>query len=154
MSITMSFEGGRELEQVLEQLATPAARKASARRALRKTAEPMVPIAKGMVRVDQADLRDSIGVGTRLTRRQQSQHRRMFRDDRAAVEMFFGAGGLAQATQEEFGNWKQAPHPYIRPAWDGEKGQMLSRLSAELWADIQKAVARAERRAARLAARG
>jgi hypothetical protein len=44
--------------------------------------------------------------------------------------------------------------PFARPAWDADGKKMLDRLKAELWADIQKTVARAERRAARLAARG
>jgi hypothetical protein len=78
----------------------------------------------------------------------------MFRSDRAAVEVFVGAGGLAQATQMEFGNVKDAPQPFMRPAWDAESRATLDRLAALMWAEIEKTAARQARRAARQAAKG
>lgn len=154
MRVTVRTEGFRELEQALEQLATPGARKASARRALRKAAEPIVEAAQGMApRGATGTLAPSVSVGTALSRRQRGLHRRMFQSDRAAVEMFIGAGPLASAHTQEFGTIRHAPQPFLRPAWDQGQRQMLETLKAELWVDIQRAVARAERRAARLAER-
>ena len=155
MSATVKLSGFRELEAELAKLATPAARKASARRALKKAAEPMVGVAQGMApRGETQTLAPSISIGTKLSKRQARMHRKMFRDDRAAVEIFVGAGPYASAWNQEFGNRNHAAQPYMRPAWDQQQGPMLDRLKAELWADISKAVARAERRAARAAAKG
>ena len=155
MSATVKLEGFRELERELARLGTHTARRASARRSLRKAAEPMVGVAQGMApRGDTQTLAPSISIGTKLSKRQAGMHRKMFRDDRAAVEMFVGAGPLSSAHTQEFGTIHHAPQAFMRPAWDQEQGPMLERLKAELWADIQKSVARAERRAARLAAKG
>ena len=155
MSVTVRLEGFKELEAELEKLATPATRKASARRALKKAAEPMVGVAQGNApRGETGRLAPSISIGTKLSKRQRGLHRKMFRNDRAAVEMFIGAGPLSSAHTQEFGTIHHGPQAFLRPAWDAEKGPMLERLKAELWADISRAVARAERRAARAAARG
>ena len=155
MSATVRLEGFKELEAELAKLERPAARKASARRSLKKAAEPMVGVAQGMApRGETQTLAPSISIGTKLSKRQRGLHRKMFRDDRAAVEMFVGAGPLSSAHTQEFGTRFHAPQPFLRPAWDQEQGPILKRLKAELWADISKAVARAERRAARLAAKG
>ncbi|WP_127104366.1 HK97 gp10 family phage protein [Pararhodobacter zhoushanensis] len=156
MSSTVSLTGFRELEAVYAQLANPTARKASARRALRKSAEPMAATANGLAPNDTSTEGKSIEVlvGTRLSRRQARQHRRMFRDDRAAVEMFVGAAPHPASWNQEFGNRIHAAQPYLRPAWDQDRAAMLEQLGRELAIDIHRTVARAERRAAQLAARG
>jgi hypothetical protein len=153
MSFTVRTEGFAELERALEQLGTQTAQKASLRRAAVKALRPVAEKAAELAPRDQGGLAESIGVGTKLTKRQAGLHRKMFRDDRAAVEVFAGAGGLAQATQMEFGNFKDAPQPFLRPAWDAEGMATLERLKTELWADIQRTAARQARRAARQAAR-
>ena len=155
MSITVKLEGFKELETELAKLATPALRKASARRALRVSAQPIVDAAQAKApRGDTNTLAPSIKFGTRLSKRQSGLHRRMFRGSRAAVEAFIGAGPLASAHTQEFGTRHHGVQPFLRPAWDGGQKAMLEQIKAALWADIEKAVARAERRAARLAAKG
>ena len=149
MTVTVKITGMKALERELEKLGSVATRKASARRALKKSAQPMADIAQSLAPRASGDLAISVGVGTKLTKRQAGLHRKMFGSDRAAVEMFVGAGGLAQAPQQEFGNFRHAPQPFMRPAWDQDQRALLDRLKAELWADIEKAVARAEARAAR-----
>ena len=152
MTASLRLEGFRELEQELAKLGSHTTRRASARRALRKAAQPMADLAQSMApRGDTQTLAPSITVGTKLSKRQQGLHRKMFRNDRAAVEMFVGAGPLSSAHTQEFGTIHHAPQSFMRPAWDQEQGPILDRLKAELWADISKAVARAERRAARAA---
>lgn len=154
MTVTVKLEGFKELEAELAKLAKPAARKASARRSLKKAAEPLAVLAQRMApRGDTNTLAPSIAVSTKLSKRQRKQHRRMFRNDRAAVEMFVGAGPLSSAHTQEFGTIHHAPQPFLRPAWEQDKKAMLERLKTELWKDIEKAVARAERKAARDAAR-
>ena len=154
MSIAVRFEGGRELERALQELGREATQKASLRRAARVALQPVADLAQANAPRLTGTLQLSVGVGTRLSKRQAGLHRRMFRDDRAAVEVFAGAGPLAQATQAEFGNRDQAPQPYMRPAWDAEGRKTLDRLAVAIWADIQRTAARQARRAARQAARG
>lgn len=94
-------------------------------------------------------LQISIGVGTKLTKRQGKLHRKMFKSDKASAEVFVGAGGLAQATQVEFGNEHQAAEPYMRPAWDGNKDKALDIIKSELGGEIMKAAQRLAKKAAR-----
>lgn len=153
MTVTMRLEGFSELEKELERLANPSQRKASARRAMKASAEPIVSAARAMApRGETNTLAPSVAYGTKLSKRQAAQHRRSV-SERSGVEAFIGAGPFSSAWNQEFGNRHHAAQPFLRPAWDAGQAAMLDRLKVELWADIQKAVARAERRAARLAVR-
>ncbi|MGB1389497.1 MAG: HK97-gp10 family putative phage morphogenesis protein [Paracoccaceae bacterium] len=149
--MSVRVEGLRELERELDKL-TKAAGKGVLRRSLKKAAEPMVDIAMAMVPVDKGDLKASITVSTKLAPRQQGLHRKMFRDDRASIEMFLGpsytlgAGGRHGHLQE-FGTVHHAPQPFMRPAWDQDQQAMLKRLSDQLWVEVRKSVARASRKA-------
>jgi HK97 gp10 family phage protein len=146
---TYTVDGLRDLDAALGNL-PKATGKNVLRRTLRKAAAPIVEEAADKVPVLTGALQISIGVGTKLTKRQSKLHRKMFKDDRASVEMFVGAGGLAQATQAEFGNEHQAAEPYMRPAWDGNKDKALDIIVNELADEI----ARAARRLAKKAAKG
>lgn len=158
MSITVRTTGFRELERELERLGKETTQKASLRRALKKAAEPMAEIARGLAPNDPAtgapDLQSSITVSTKLSDRQKAKHRKMFRNDRAAVEMFVGPGPDPAAWNQEFGNVNHGPQAFMRPAFDQDKDAMLARLKDEIWKDIQKTLARNARSAARAAARG
>lgn len=151
MTITIKTEGFKELEQNLE-LLTAAAGKGVLRRSLKKAAEPMAEIMRSKApRGPSAPdaLADSIAVSTRLSKRQAAMHRKMFRDDKAAVEMFVGPGPDPAAWNQEFGNINHGPQAFVRPAWDQDKRPMLDRLSKQLWAELEKSIKRAERKAAR-----
>lgn len=152
----VKVEGFRELDANLQRL-TKSAGKAVLRRAAIKALEPTAQIARSLAPNDPEtggfDLELSIVVGTALSRRQRGQHRKMFRDDRASVEVFMGAGPLPQAHNQEFGNIRHRPQPFMRPAWDQDHMAVLDRLKADLWAELSKAIRRAERKAAK-AARG
>ena len=152
MAEAVTVEGLRELETALKDLPKAAA-KAVLRRTLKTAAQPIADEFRSKVHVDEGALRDSIGVGTKLTKRQRSVHRKMFKNDKASVEMFVGAGGLTQAITEEFGTPDVAANPALRPAWDGGKDQVLETIKTELWSEIEKAAARLARKAAK-AARG
>ena len=149
MTTTFKIEGLKELEAAFLQLENVNQRRASARRALKKAAQPMAEEATRLAPRAFGTLAESIVVSTVLSKRQRALHRKMFRDDKAAVEMFVGAGPLSSAHNQEFGNQHNPPQPFMRPAFEGNAVGMLETLKVELWADLQKTVARAERKAAR-----
>lgn len=47
-----------------------------------------------------------------------------------------------------------APQPFMRPAWDEKKDEVLELIRTELGDEITKAAARLAKKAARLAAKG
>lgn len=172
MSVSFKIEGLQDLDAQLEKLSKSAG-KGVLRRTLRDAAEPLAEKARAIVRKKKRALEKSITISTKLDERQSRMHRRMFRDDKASVEMFVGPSyelgdGGRHGHLVEFGTAPHivggvfkgarhpgtAPQPFMRPAWDADQQQMLERLKAKLWAEIQKSIARAERKAARQAAKG
>lgn len=149
MTVTINLQGFRELEREFAKLEKLATRRSVARRALKKAAQPMADLAASMAPSDDGDLKASIAVSTKLSSRQAGVHRRMFRNDRASVEMFVGAGPLPSAHTQEFGTVHHAPQPFMRPAFDQDHINLLRRLGDEMAKEIDKAVTRAARRAAR-----
>jgi HK97 gp10 family phage protein len=165
MGTSVKLSGFRELERELQKLSKSAG-KATLRRSLKKAAKPMAEAMRDRApRGDTAsdDLAESIAISTKLSKRQASRHRRMFRNNRASVEMFVGPGPLPQAIYTEFGTAPHinkgkyagsqhpgtAPQPYVRPAWDGGHDALLKRLKEDLWVEIRKSINRAEARAAK-----
>jgi HK97 gp10 family phage protein len=148
MSMEMKLEGFSELEEALDDLSASAGR-GVLRRSLMKAAQPMADLMADAAPEGQGDLKQSIAVSGKLSKRQAAEHRAMFRDQRAAVEVFVGAGALPQAHQSEFGNEHQAPQPFARPAWDQDQQALLERLGGHLWAEFEKSLARAQRKAAK-----
>lgn len=149
MSVRVRVEGLRDIEQTMKELKRASA-KAVARKALKAGGKPIAEAGQSAAPYRTGDLQGSYGVGTRLTRRQRKKHRKG-----SDVEVFVGPGakGAAQAVQTEFGNEHQAAQPHLRPAWNAEKQNALDIVAAELRVEVDKAVARARRRAARAAAR-
>jgi HK97 gp10 family phage protein len=148
------IEGLKDLEMAFRELGDVNLRKASARRAMKKAAQPIADDAERLAPRDQGTLQASISVGTRLSKRQARMHRKMFRNDRAAVEMFVGAGPLSSAHNQEFGNEHNPPQPFMRPALDSNAQRYMETIGKELWADIDKTAKRAANKATRLASRG
>lgn len=172
MKTTVRMEGLRELERELARLGNPTTRRASARRAGVAALVPMADKARTLAPRRRNDLADSISVGTKLSgpnagraafgrvlqqggTRQAAvaAMRDVQRETASQVFVYMGPGRHPQAITQEFGTYFHDPQPFMRPAWDQESRATLTRIAVELWADIQKAVARAERRAARQAAR-
>lgn len=148
MRTRVRVEGLRELQQALRELPKSTGRNVT-RRALIKAAEPIEAEAERHAPVLKGHLQRSIDTGTKLTRRQKRRHKK-----KSDVEIFVGAGGLAQATQQEFGNVRHGPQPFLRPAWDNNKMAALETVKSELKTEIQKAAERLRRKAARAAAKG
>jgi len=144
------IEGLAELQEALRELPDATARNVL-RRVAKEVLEPIAERARQLVPVNDGRLRDSIKVSGSLSRRQKSQFQRTDPND---VVMFAGAGALPQAHMMEFGTIDVAPRPFMRPAWDSGKQPLLDTLKDILWAQIEKAAKRAERKAAKLAAAG
>ena len=147
MKVRIKTQGFRELDEALKRIEKKATAKAVMRRALKKAAQPIADLAEAKAPVgDTRTLAPSISVGTKLSKRQRGLHRKMFRKDKAAVEMFVGAGPLSSSWNQEFGNVHHAPKPFMRPAWDIEGMATLSRVGKLMWDEIEKNARRTARR--------
>ncbi|MCA0923002.1 HK97 gp10 family phage protein [Pseudooceanicola nanhaiensis] len=73
------------------------------------------------------------------------------------VELFMGPEKASskdeaiKAWVQEFGSADVDPTPYMRPAWDQDKDNMLARLKEDLWFEIATAVERTQARARKTA---
>lgn len=153
MKVTVKIEGLSTFDDALGEL-TKASARAVLRRVGLKALGPVAEKARQLAPVDEGHLRDSIGVGTKLTRRQAQLNRKAIRSgaaEKSFVEVYAGAGGLPQAALREFGGDGNPPAPYMRPAWEQHKDGVLETVQRELGAEIDKAAKRAAAKAARLA---
>lgn len=143
MKTVVKVEGLKELDAALS-LFTPSKRRAIGRVALDNAGEITAKAARALVPVDTGGLRESIDVSGTLSRAQKSEHAK-----RAEQERFIGPDSRPQGHLREFGGDGNAPQPFMRPAWDQTKEQVLDRIGDELWVGIEKAVNQAAKRAAR-----
>lgn len=143
----IKMEGLSELKDALRELPDATAKNVL-RRVGRKALAPMEDKARQAAPMLHGALVVSITTGTQLSRRQRSMHQKLGPND---VEIFMGAGALPQAHMMEFGTVDVTPRPFMRPAWDTGKGDLLERIKADLWMEIEKAAARLARKAARAA---
>lgn len=143
MKVTVKFEGGKQLDAALSQF-TPAKRRAIGRVALDNAGEITAKAARALAPVDSGGLRESIDVSGTLSRAQKSEHTKA-----AEQERFIGPDSRPQGHLREFGSDGNAPEPFMRPAWDQTKNQVLERMGDELWVGIEKAVTSAAKRALR-----
>ncbi len=143
MKTTVRVEGLREIDEALSQF-TPTKRRAIGRVALDNAGEITARAARALAPVDEGHLRESIDVSGTLSRAQKAEHRKA-----AEQERFIGPGSMPQAHLREFGSDGSPPHPFMRPAWDQTKNEVLKRISDELWVGIEKAVKAKARKAAR-----
>lgn len=152
MARTVRTEGFRELDEALGQL-----NKATAKNVLRRAAiealEPMRAKAEERAPVLSGQLQTHVLVSPR---QKSGRALRRFREAKDTVVMFLGPSRNAtvQGQMQEFGTRRHPPQPFMRPAWDAEKDEVVPRLAAALEPQIEKAAARAARKAARLAAKG
>lgn len=165
VKVTCRVEGLAELDAALVVLAEdlgPAKARTPLRQALTDVAKPMRDAARSRVRVyagpgesarakfyrslggkkkrviKPGELRASIRVGSTLNR---SQRGRTAKE--SGVEVYMGPSGLVQGITEEFGTYRQAPHPFMRPAWEAGKAEALASFKEKLTLYLVKAVARA-----------
>ncbi len=154
MKGTFSTSGFADLDRALAEIEKAATAKAIMRRSLKRAAQPIADMAAAAAPELSGQLGKSVAVSTKLSKRQKAKHRKMFKNDKAAVEMFVGAGPLSSAHTQEFGTEHNAPQPFMRPAWDAEGKPTVDRLGKEMWSELEKTAKRAAAKAARLAAKG
>lgn len=143
--VKFTIEGLAELQVALRELPDATAKNVL-RRVGKQALQPIADAAAQRAPVDQGTLRDSIHVGTKLSRRQKSKHKKISEDD---VEVFVGAGPVPQAIWQEFGTVNHPAHPFLRPAWDAGKDTVINTIADLLWVEIQKSAARIARKAAK-----
>lgn len=159
MKTTMRFEGGKELDASLGALAAEygkPAGKAVLRRTLDKALQPMAEAARQLAPDDpltaMEDLKASITVGGKLTKRQASLARKD--QNKSTVTRYMGTADPAGIPQE-FGTVNHGPQPFMRPAFAQEAEATIKRVGAELGPEIEKTATRlAKRRAAKAARAG
>lgn len=135
---TIHIEGLRELDLALGQLPKSLA-KGVLRRVLKAAGEPVAAKARGGAPREDLHLYESIDVSTRLNPRQKKIHKEESRE--TFQEMFIGTNNPA-GMQQEFGNSRHGPQPWLRPAWDSTKDATLEMISNSLWAEIEKTATR------------
>lgn len=144
-------EGLKELETALKEL-PKATGKNVLKRVLIKAGQPIAASAERHAPRLRGKLQMSIGTGTKLSRRQSRLHRK-----ESTVEIFAGAGALAQSITQEFGTSFHPAQPFMRPAWDENQKPSYDSIRDDLAAEIEKARKRlakkAEREAAKIKAR-
>lgn len=149
MSNPPGISGLDETLRALAQIPEVATQQTVLRRALVKAAEPIAAAARSMApddpRTSAPDLKSSIMVATQLTKR----HRGEKEND---VEVYVGPtkqtdrAVLNYASNVEFGTFRAAARPYLRPAFHAESGKVIEILRKELAAEIEKAAARIARK--------
>lgn len=132
--------------------------KATGKNVLRRTArEALVPMrnaAEARAPRMFGHLVASIIIGTRVAgggpRGVRARGTGQFRAPASAgVSMHMGPGRHPQAITQEFGTFSQPAQPFMRPAWEAHHQEALRIIANNLWSNIQGAVARRARRAAR-----
>lgn len=166
--ISLDFKGWRELERALYALGDDRVIRATMKRAMLEAAEPMARTARrnlmSVTKRGDGSLEESIDVGVRLNRRQAAERRSYpgERLDGTSVNVFVGAGkGGAQAHLIEFGtgprrNKKGASRgqisarPWMRPAWEAHKHQVLTDFGVQLGREIEASARRIAKKRGRV----
>jgi HK97 gp10 family phage protein len=167
MAEVFKIEGLRELEAALREL-PKATGKNVLRRVLKKIAKPIVDDARSKAPVDTGLLVSRIDQSGSLSANERNEGgggpqflgigddgKKIFSkaDAKNFVEVHVGVAGrkqsLARGIFQEFGTVDHSAHPFMRPAWDGNKESGLSTFKADLWKEIEKAAARRARKLAK-----
>jgi HK97 gp10 family phage protein len=152
--VTFKVEGLNESIEALKELreslsVSNATARNTIKRALVYSLEPIAEDASRMAPKRIGTLQTSIVASTTLTKRQRGEHTKT-----APIEAFVGAGPLPHAHMVEFGSAHNAPQPFLRPAVDRNVAEVFKRFADQLKIEIEKTAARAERKLAKLLAKG
>lgn len=147
MKPSLRLEGTRDLENALSDLEGLAAKKVAID-AMKDSLDPVVRDAKAIVRRRTGALANSIGVGSKLTRRQKRMNQPI-----APAEVYVGPGlanrggrrAVAHAHLIEFGTEHSRPFPYMRPAWQANVRRVFDNLAGNMRARLAKIVAKAKK---------
>ena len=135
--------GLKELDEALNAF-TPGKRRAIGRKALDEGGQITARAARTLAPVDEGNLQESIDVSGVLSRRQRGLHSKVDEQER-----FIGPGTHPQGHLREFGSDGHPPQPFMRPAWDSTKNQVLQRIGDELWLGVARETERMNKKAAK-----
>lgn len=141
------IEGLKELEDALKELSKATQRNVLLR-TLKEQGKPIASAGEALAPRRTGKLAQSYAVSTKLTRRQKKSNPKQ-----SPVEVYIGPTPHPKSVQTEFGNSHQAAEPHLRPAWDANVMRVLDGIKQSLAEQLDKAVARLARKAAREAAK-
>ncbi len=131
----------RTLERALNTLPNAMA-KAQLRGAMKKALVPVKADAERLAPVLTGRLKKSIVIGPTL-----SKWQRAGKLGGGAVQMFVGSTAHYGAFVE-FGTSKMSPKPFVRPAWDMNKKEVLNIFAREVWKNLERTAKRLAKQAA------
>ncbi len=134
-------------DKALSEVGTKATQKNILVRTLKKAAKPIDDMASSLAPRDTGKLEISVVTGTQLTRRQKSS---AYKAGKLGVAEVHVGTQLSRGLFNEFGTFKMRAQPFMRPAWDANKGLALEIIGKELWVEIKKAADRAARKRAKV----
>jgi HK97 gp10 family phage protein len=148
----LKLTGFKEMDAVLRSLPTSTAKRV-ADRAMKAAMEPVAAAANGM----RPKGKTAVIVNKKLNKNQSREFRGK---ESETVRVMFVGSPSPRAHLEEFGTGPRfhksgkyvgimRARPFMRPAWDATRQQVLDRLAADLGREIEKTVARRARRAAK-----
>lgn len=146
MKVVVKVEGLQALDAALGALPKKATAKATLVRVLKGAAQPIADDYRAGVDVLSGQLRDSIGVGTQLTKRQAAKARK---EGKSFAEVYAGAGPDPAAHLEEFGSRNNTPNGALRASWDKNQNGALDYIAGNLGAEIDKTAKRLAKRLAK-----
>lgn len=146
--VTIYQEGLRETQDALREALPDRTARNVMKRVLVKLAQPIAADAIARAPKQTGFLKLNIGVASTLAKSQRGDYRKQFKDD---VEVFVAANPIPRAHMMEYGTKKDRPRPYLRPAWEVNKSSILPNVAREMWNEIEKAISRAARKAAKAA---
>lgn len=88
--------------------------------------QPMADDMRSHARRRSGRMADSVTVSTEL-----SPHQAAVNDPIAEIEVYVGPGPLPEAIQEEFGNFHESPHPFIRPGFDAHVNEAMAAIEQD-----------------------
>lgn len=154
MATRVKLSGFKELNKTLNELPR-AVHSGVLRRAGTKAMQPMADLATRLAPNDPATVApDDLATSITLSSRAKAGRGGLEASERGTrANVHMGPSSAlpryARALVMEFGSFKDAAQPYMRPAFEQDGAAVLDRLKPLLKAEIDKAVASAARRAAR-----
>lgn len=153
MADAFKFEGGKDLEAALMNLATKATARNVGKRGLTTAAEPIAAKARLLAPKDEHDLESAIKVGKAIGAFQRDGNRGDY------IAVFVGIDESVDkrlhiyAAEQENGNPDRGmeAQPYMLPAWLSERQNAVKLIGPALWGEIVSTNERAARKAARRA---
>lgn len=167
--LRLELQGWQDLEAALRELGSSKAIRKAISSALLKAGEPTAKQARAMAPRKSGEMAEGIDISTTLSRRQRAGRgghvSARGRFDPFAAFVYIGAHPMGPAVLAEFGtqerHWRNGKstgampaHPFMRPAWEANKFQILDNFGKYLWVTIEAEAKRIARKQAKLIAQG